>query len=118
MATGSYSLPSQCQWWKLLAEIVADTNRLLEVARQAQAILSTDTDERQMIVEVEEMLGQLLVQGVKRVGDVVAVYVEEDLPTVFMSTDPPRKCEELRVVTNSQSCEAPSLQRHSLSKFS
>ena len=54
---------------RLLGQIVADADRLLELARQAQDALDTDSAERQAIVEAAELLGQLLLQDVKRVGD-------------------------------------------------
>ena len=54
---------------KLLGEIVADADRLLELARQAQVSLPADSVERLTIVDAAELLGQLLLQDVKRVGD-------------------------------------------------
>lgn len=51
---------------KLLGQIVADADRLLELARQAQDGLDADSMERQAIVEAAELLGQLLLQDVKR----------------------------------------------------
>ena len=54
---------------RLLAQIVADADRLLELARQSQARLDADSRERQAIVDGAELLGQLLLQDVKRVGD-------------------------------------------------
>ena len=54
---------------KLLAEIVADADRLLGLARQAQAGLSADSAEGQAIVSSAELLGQLLLQDVKRDDD-------------------------------------------------
>ena len=50
----------------LLAGIVADADRLLELARQAQGELGEDSDERQRIVAAAELLGQLLLQDVER----------------------------------------------------
>ena len=50
---------------KLLAEIVADADRLLELARQAQVGLPADGREQQTIVDAAELLGQLLLQDVK-----------------------------------------------------
>ena len=46
----------------LLAEIVADADRLLELSRQAQGELAEDSAERQQIVAGAELLGQLLGQ--------------------------------------------------------
>ena len=46
----------------LLAKIVADADRLLELSRQAQGELREDSDERQRIVLAAELLGQLLLQ--------------------------------------------------------
>ena len=54
---------------RLLAQIVADADRLLELARQAQDGLDADSGERQAVVDAAELLGQLLLQDVKRVGD-------------------------------------------------
>ena len=52
----------------LLGEIVADADRLLEVARQAQSELPEGSPEREGIVAAE-LLGQLLLQDVERTGD-------------------------------------------------
>ena len=49
----------------LLAGIVADADRLLELSRQAQGELPEDSDERQRIVAAAELLGQLLLQDVE-----------------------------------------------------
>ena len=58
---------------KLLGAIVADADRLLELARQAQERLPADSPERQAIVDAAELLGQLLLQDVQRGGtDAVA----------------------------------------------
>ena len=53
----------------LLAGIVADADRLLKVARQAQGDLSEGSPERAGIVAAAELLGQLLLQDVERQGD-------------------------------------------------
>ena len=53
----------------LLGEIVADADRLLEVARQAQGELPEGSPERQGIVAAAELLGQLLLQDVERADD-------------------------------------------------
>ena len=53
----------------LLATIVADADRLLEVARQAQGALPEGSPERQGIVAAAELLGQLLLQDVERADD-------------------------------------------------
>ena len=53
----------------LLATIVADADRLLEVARQAQEALGEGSPERQGIAAAAELLGQLLLQDVERAGD-------------------------------------------------
>ena len=47
----------------LLAEIVRDADRLLELSRQAQGELGEDSAERQRIVAAAELLGQLLLQS-------------------------------------------------------
>ena len=53
---------------KLLAEIVSDADRLLELVRQAQGELPEDSAQRREIVEAAELLGQLLLQDVERQG--------------------------------------------------
>ena len=50
----------------LLAKIVADADRLLELSRQAQGELREESAERQRIVVAAELLGQLLLQDVER----------------------------------------------------
>ena len=50
----------------LLAGIVADADRLLELSRQAQGGLAEESVERQQIVAAAELLGQLLLQDVER----------------------------------------------------
>ena len=57
----------------LLAKIVADADRLLEVARQAQGALAESSPERQGIVAAAELLGQLLLQDVERTDDGVSL---------------------------------------------
>ena len=54
---------------RLLSEIVADADWLLELVRLDQAGLPADSDQRQVIVDAEELLGQLLAQDVKRSTD-------------------------------------------------
>ncbi len=49
-----------------LQKIVADADRLLEVARWAQERLAVDSPERQGIVDAAQLLGQLLLQDVER----------------------------------------------------
>ena len=51
---------------KLLGELVADADRLLELARQAWVELPEDSAQRQNIVDGAELLGQLLLQDVER----------------------------------------------------
>ena len=51
---------------KLLGEIVADADRLLELARQAWVELPEASGQRQSIVAGAELLGQLLLQDVER----------------------------------------------------
>ena len=53
---------------KLLAEIVADADRLLELVRQAQGELPEGSAQRREIVAAAELLGQLLLQDVERQG--------------------------------------------------
>ena len=50
----------------LLAELVADVDRLLELARQAWVELPEDSAQRQSIVAGAELLGQLLLQDIER----------------------------------------------------
>ena len=50
----------------LLAELVADADRLLELARQAWLELPEDSAQRQSIVDGAELLGQLLLQDIER----------------------------------------------------
>ena len=50
----------------LLAELVADADRLLELARQAWVELPEDSAQRQSIVAGSELLGQLLLQDIER----------------------------------------------------
>ena len=50
----------------LLAGIVGDADRLLELSRQAQGELGEESVERQQIVAAVELLGQLLLQDVAR----------------------------------------------------
>ena len=57
----------------LLAEIVRDADRLLELSRQAQRELGEDSAERQQIVAAAELLGQLLLQDVERTDDGVSL---------------------------------------------
>ena len=57
----------------LLAGIVADADRLLELSRQAQGELGEDRAERQRIVAAAELLGRLLLQDVARTDDGVSL---------------------------------------------
>ena len=57
----------------LLAGIVRDADRLLELSRQAQVELPEDGAERQQIVAAAELLGQLLLQDVERTDDEVSL---------------------------------------------
>ena len=57
----------------LLAGIVADADRLLELSRQAQGELAENGEERQQIVAAAELLGQLLLQDVERTDDGVSL---------------------------------------------
>ena len=50
----------------LLAELVADADRLLELARQAWLELPEDSVQWQSIVDASELLGQLLLQDIER----------------------------------------------------
>ena len=57
----------------LLAGIVRDADRLLELSRQAQGELPEDGEERQRIVAAAELLGRLLLQDVERTDDGVSL---------------------------------------------
>ena len=57
----------------LLAGIVADADRLLELSRQAQGELPEDSTERQRIVAAAELQGQSLLQDVERIDDGVSL---------------------------------------------
>ena len=57
----------------LLAGIVADADRLLELSRQARRELPEGSDERQQIVAAAELLGQLLLQDVERTEGAVGL---------------------------------------------
>ena len=59
----------------LLARIVADADRLLELSRPAQGELGEESAERQRIVAAAELLGQLLLQDVARTDDGVGLGV-------------------------------------------
>ena len=54
---------------RLLAQIVADADRLLELARKSHEDLPADGGGRQAIVDAAELLGQLLLQDVQRSTD-------------------------------------------------
>ena len=60
----------------LLAGIVGDADRLLELSRQAQGELPEDSAERQRIVDAAELLGRLLLQDVERTDDGVSLKDE------------------------------------------
>ena len=62
----------------LLGEIVADADRLLELARQAWMELPEDSVQRQSIVAGSELLGQLLLQDVERKSGDVDVDAHAD----------------------------------------
>ena len=59
----------------LLAGIVADADRLLELSRQAPGELGEESAERQRIGAAAELLGQLLLQDVERTDDGVSLGV-------------------------------------------
>ena len=81
----------------LLAGIVADADRLLELSRQAQGELSENGEERQRIVDAAELLGQLLLQDVERVEGGVSLKdgVSRDrMMSVHDPRDAPRPQEQ------------------------
>ena len=59
----------------LLAGIVGDADRLLELSRQAQGELGEDSAGRQRMVAAAELLGLLLLQDVERTDDGVGLGV-------------------------------------------
>ena len=61
----------------LLAGIVADADRFLELSRQAQGELPEDSDERQRIVAAAELLGLLLLQDVASRDRMMSVHDPE-----------------------------------------
>ncbi len=63
---------------KLLGEIVADADRLLELARQAWVELPEDSGQRQSIVAGAELLGQLLLQDIERKSSDVDADDDDD----------------------------------------
>ena len=63
---------------KLLGEIVADADRLLELARQAWVELPEASAQRQSIVAGAELLGQLLLQDVERKSSDVDADADAD----------------------------------------
>ena len=66
---------------RLLAQIVADDDRLLELARPAWAELPEASGQRQSIVDGAELLGQLLLQDIERKsgdGDAAAAAAADD----------------------------------------
>ena len=75
----------------LLAKIVADADRLLELSRQAQGELAENGEERQRIVAAAELLGQVLLQDVERTDDGVSLKdgVSRDR---MMSAHDPEMC--------------------------
>ena len=62
----------------LLAGIVADADRLLELSRRAQGELGEDSAERQQIVAAE-LLGRLLLQDSEPTDDAVS-RAPDDVP--------------------------------------
>ena len=72
----------------LLGEIVADADRLLEVARQAQGTLPEGSAERVGIVAAAELLGQLLHQDVERAGDGIGLKVGVSKDRMMSVHDP------------------------------
>ena len=72
----------------LLGEIVADADRLLEVARQAQGTLPEGSAEREGIVAAAELLGQLLLQEVERAGDGIGLKVGVSKDRMMSVHDP------------------------------
>ena len=72
----------------MLAAIVADADRLLEAARQAQEALAEGSPERQDIIAAAELLGQLLLQDVERTGDGIGLKDEVSKDRMVSVHDP------------------------------
>ena len=72
----------------LLATIVADADRLLEVARKAQEALPEGSPERQGIAAAAELLGQLLLQDVERTGDGIGLKDGVSRDRMMSAQDP------------------------------
>ncbi len=68
----------RCWLRALLAEIVADADRLLELARQAWVELPEASAQRQSIVDGAELRGQLLLQDIERKSGDGAVAAHAD----------------------------------------
>ncbi len=62
----------------LLAELVADADRLLELARQAWVELPETSGQRPSIVDGAELLGQLLLQDLERKSGDVDAHADAD----------------------------------------
>ena len=89
----------------LLGEIVADADRLLEVARQAQGALPEGSVEREGIVAAAELLGQLLLQDVERAGDGIGLkdgVAKDRMMSVHDPGDAPRPQEQQPAVRRAQ----------------
>jgi len=54
---------------KFLSSVVADADRLLEMARQALTAYAPESDEHKQLTEAAELLSQLLLQDVERKGE-------------------------------------------------
>ena len=75
----------------LLAGIVGDADRLLELSRQAHGELGEDSAERQRIVAAAELLGQLLLQDVERTDDGVNLKDGVSRDRMMSVHDPERR---------------------------
>ncbi|MBI2857733.1 MAG: hypothetical protein HYX90_01535, partial [Chloroflexi bacterium] len=70
-----------------LNAIVADADRVLELARQAQGQLASD-EQKQVIVESADLLGQLLLQDVERKDDGASLKAEVSRDRIPSVHDP------------------------------
>ena len=74
-----------------LQGIVADADRLLEQAREAQAVCAPDSPERGQIADAARLLGQLLLQDVERPDEGVRLKKGVSKDRIMSVHDPARR---------------------------
>lgn len=74
---------------KLLAQIVADADRLLVLARRALEGYAPDSDEHKRLAEAAELLGQLLLQDIERTAEGASIK-EGTAPDRVLSVHDPQ----------------------------